>query len=116
MFYSSARRTPVIKLPREDDECKSGYVVLDKVMFGTKDAAQCFDVASENALTAMEFSTGTFSPCLCHSSASHMSAFRHDDDFVVTDTRTQQKEFEEQCTALADVTEVRLLNRIVRWV
>ena len=58
-----------------------------------------------------------------------MSVFRH--DFVVSGTRTQQEEFEEQlsshlivkhlatlgpCTATGDVTEVRLLKRIVRWV
>ena len=65
-------------------------------MYGTKDAAQCFDVASENAMTAMEFTTGTFSLCLNHSSAVAMSVFRHCDDFVVSCTRTQQKEFEEQ--------------------
>ena len=100
-------------------------------MYGTKDAAQCFDVASENTMTAMKFTTGTFSPCLYHSSASDMSVSTHGDDFVGSGTRTQQKEFEEQvskhlivkhfaplgpCTALGDVTEVRILNRIVRWV
>ena len=100
-------------------------------MFETKDAAQCFDVASENAMTAMENDTGKFSPCLYHSSSVDMSVFRHGDDFVVSGTRTQQKEFEEQlskhlivshlatlgpCTALGGVTEVRILNRIVRWV
>ena len=52
-FHSLARRTIVIKVPREDDEGRSGYAVLDKAMYGTKDAAQCFDVASENAMTAM---------------------------------------------------------------
>ena len=60
-----------------------------------------------------------------------MSVFRHGDDFVVSETRKQQREFEEQlskhlvvkhvaalgpCTALGDVTEVRTLVRIVRWV
>ena len=64
-FHSPARRTVVIKVPREDTECKIWYTVLDKAMYGTKDAAQCFDVASGNALTAMSFTTGTFSPCLC---------------------------------------------------
>ena len=51
-FHSLARHTIVTKVPREDDECTSGYAVLDKSMYGTKDAAQCIDVASENALTA----------------------------------------------------------------
>ena len=63
-FHRPARRTIVIKVPHEDDECKSEHAVLDKAMFRTQDAASCFDVASENAMTAMEFITGMFSPCL----------------------------------------------------
>ena len=120
----------MIKVPRADDECKSGYAVLDNAMYGTKDAAQCFDVATETVLTAVGFDTGTFPPCPYHSSAADMSVFRHVDDFEVSGTRTQQKEFEEQLskhlivrhlatlgpTALGDVIEVRILNRIVRWV
>ena len=49
-FHSPAGRTIVIKVPRADDECTSGPAVLDKALNGTKDAAQCFDVASENAI------------------------------------------------------------------
>ena len=124
-FQSLACRTIVIKVPREGRRvhewvCKFWMMP----MFGTKDAAQCFDVASENAMTAMEYDT-----CLYHSSAVDKSVFRHGDDFVASGTRTQQKEFEEHlskylivkhlpilgpCTALGDVTEVRKLNRIVR--
>ena len=52
-------------------------------MYGTRHAAQCYDVVSENAKTAMAFTTSTFSPSVCHSSASDMSVFRHGDDFVV---------------------------------
>ena len=116
----------MIKVPREDDECTSGYAVLDKAMYGTKDAAQCFDVASENAMTAMGYDTGKVSPCMYHASAAAMSVFTHDEDLVVSCTRTLQKEFEEQLskrlatlgprTALGDVTEVGILNRIVIWV
>ena len=86
-FHSPARRTIVIKVPREDDDGTSVCAVLDKAMYGTKDAAQCFDVASENAMTALAHDAGKFSPCLYHSSAVAMSLFRHGDDFV--DTRTQ---------------------------
>ena len=127
--HSPARRTIVVKIPREDDECKRGDAVLDKTV-RTSDAAQCFDVASENAMTAMGFDTGSFSPCLYHSSAADMSVFRHGDFFLWREAREhKQKEFEEQvskhltvkhlltlgpCTALGDVTEVRILNRIVR--
>ena len=47
-------------------------------------------------MTAMGYDTGKFSPCLFHSSAVAMSVFRHGDDFVVSGTRTEQKEFDEQ--------------------
>ena len=36
-----ARRTIVIQVPTEDDECTSGYAVLGNATYGTKDAAQC---------------------------------------------------------------------------
>ena len=59
-IHSPSRRTIVIKVPREDDECNSGYAVPNKSMDGTKDAAQRSDSASENAMTAMGFDTGAF--------------------------------------------------------
>ena len=39
-------------------------------MYETKDAAQCFDVASGNAMTAINLTTGTCSLRLYHSSES----------------------------------------------
>ena len=88
-IFSPARRAAVIKVPLQDDEYKSGDAVQDK-------ATQCIDVAGENAMTAMEFTTGSCSPCLYQSSVSENSVFRHGDDFVVPGTRPQQKDFEEQ--------------------
>ena len=125
---STALRVAILfsKYNVKTDECNSGFAVLDKAMHGMKDAAQCFDVASENA----KFTTGTSSPCLFHASSSAMSVFRNGEDFVVSGTTTQQNEFEEHlskhlivnhlatlgpCTALGDVTGVRILNRIVRF-
>ena len=61
-------------------------------MYRTKDTAQCFDVASENAMTATGYETDKFSRRLYHKSASDMSVVRHGDDFVVSGTRTQQKD------------------------
>ena len=47
-------------------------------MYGTKDAAQCFDV--EKAMAAVAFLTGIFSRCQYHSTESGVSVFRHCDD------------------------------------
>ena len=63
-FHSAARRKIVIQTPPEDTGCPSGFALLDKSMYGTKDAAQCFDVACENAMTKMGYTIGLFSPCL----------------------------------------------------
>ena len=113
-FYSPAHRTIVIKVAKEDHECTSGCAVLDNVMYGTKDTAQCLDVASENAMTARRYDTGKFSPCLYHSSAVAMSVFRHGDDIVVSGTRTQQKEFEETIVVQTyTVFRPRFLSRVV---
>ena len=68
----------MIKVPREDDEFTSGHAVLDKAMNGTKDGAQCFDVARENTMTMMGITTGAFSlGRLYHSSESKMIVSRH---------------------------------------
>ena len=68
---------------------------------------------------------------MCLVSGCPVYMVRHGDDFVVSDTRTQHKEFEEQlskhlidkhlatlgpCTALGDVTHVRTPYRTARWV
>ena len=55
-FHSPARRTIVIKGTCEGDECKSWWAVMEKDMCGTKNAAQCFDVAS-SAMTLIVLAT-----------------------------------------------------------
>ena len=55
-------------------------------MCGTKDAAQCFDVASENAMTAMGYDTAKFSPCVYHSSAVDLAHSTMLSCFVASDT------------------------------
>ena len=130
-FHSAARRKIVIRTPPEDTGCPSGFALLDKSMYGTKDAAQCFDVACENAMAKMGYTIGLFSPCLYLHKTENVAVFRDGDDFVVCGTRTQQAEFKselgqyfivkqlailEPCPALGVVPEVRILNRLVRWV
>ena len=114
-FHSPARRTIVIKVPREDDECTSGYAVLDKAMYETNDAAQCFDVASENAMTAMEYDTGKFSPYLYHSIAVAMSVFRLGDDFVVSGTRTQRKTSRNNCPSISSSSILPHWDHVQHW-
>ena len=50
---------------------------------GTKDASQCFDVASENAVTAMGYDTGQVFAL----SLTIRAQVKYGDDFVVSGTR-----------------------------
>ena len=81
-FQSKARRTIVIRVPREDDECKSRYAVLDRAVYGTKDAPWCFDVARGNSMTVVGLPQVRF-----------RFAFRYGDVFVVSGTIPQHKVF-----------------------
>ena len=57
--HSPARRTTLIK---------------EQSMYGRKDAAQCFDVACENAMTAMGYDTGqVFALCVSFERSCHVS-------------------------------------------
>ena len=42
-FHSPARRKVTIRM-RGDPSCPSGIAMLNRAMYGTKDAAQCFDL------------------------------------------------------------------------
>ena len=88
--HSKTRRTIVIMVPREVDQFKMGYAIL---MYGTKDAAQSFDVASENVMTATSFTTDKFSPFLHHSRKSGMCVwvFSDGDDFCGVRHKTATK-------------------------
>ena len=130
-FHSPARRRIIIKTPREDGSCTSGFGRLLVAMYGTKDAAQCFDAVCEGVMTKLEFTTGIFNPCLYFRARDGVAVFRHGDDFVVHGTRSQIETFRAELSkhllvkhlgnlgpsaALGDKTEVRMLNRILRWV
>ena len=107
-FHSLARRTIVIKVPREDDECTISCSFPDKAMYG---AAQCFDVAGENAMTAMGYDTGKSSLCLYHWSAVAMSVFRHGDYFVVSGTRTTKRNSRNNCPSISSSSILRHFDR-----
>jgi len=130
-FHSPARRKLVIKVPREDSECKTGLAELLVAMYGTKDAAQCFDNLVEGIMVKMGYNVGVFNPCLYHHPTKDIAVYRHGDDFVVCGTRRQILEFRDELgqhlivkhlgtlgpqKARGDVQEVRCLNRIIRWV
>ena len=122
-FHSPARRMIVIKVPKEDCECTSGFAVLDTAMYGTKDAAQCFYVASESAMTRWKSPEARFRfdcifrahltcPCSRHKIATQgdRRAMAPTIHLIVKYDATFGP-----CIALGVTKKVETLNRFVRW-
>ena len=105
--------------------------MLNRAMYGTKDAAQCFDSYCERTMDKLDHNIGVFNQCLYKHLVKDVSALRHGDDFATLATWTQIAEFKEDLSEhflvkhigtlgprpqLLDVCEVRFLNRVIRWV
>ena len=92
-FHSPVRRQVVIRVPKEDGSITSGLAILGRAMYGTKDAAQCFDAHCETIMTKMNYKVGVFNPCLYSHLDNGTAVDRHGDDFIVAGTRQQIAEF-----------------------
>ena len=105
--------------------------MLNRAMYGTKDAAQCFDSYCERTMEKLDYNIGVFNPCLYTHPIKDVSVLRHGDDFETLATRTRIAEFKEDLSKhllvkhiatlgprpqLPDACEVRFLNRVIRWV
>ena len=129
-FYSPVRRKVAIKM-QCDPSCPSGIAMHNRAMYGTKDAAQCFDSYCERTMEKLDYNIGVFNPCLYKHLVKDVSVLRHGDDFATFATRTQIAEFKEDLSKhslvkhivtlgprpqLLDGCEVRFLNCVIRWV
>ena len=54
-FHSPARRELFVVPPPEDTTIKTGVARLCKAMYGTRDAAQCFDAFAEDSMQKLGF-------------------------------------------------------------
>ena len=70
--------------------------MVNRAMYGTKDAARCFDSYCEQTMEKLNYNIGVFNPCLCKHPVNDVSSvLRHGDDFATLATRTQIAEFKE---------------------
>lgn len=83
-FHSRARRLIVVRVPKED------------AMYGTKNAAMCFDAECERLMEGMKFQVGKYNPCLYLDSARAIAVFRHGNDFVVAAARSKIQDFKKE--------------------
>ena len=93
-FHSVVRRKVAIRM-QGDPSCPSGMAMLNRALYGTKDAAQCLDSYCERTTEKLDYSIGVFNPCLYKKLVKDVSILRLGDDFATLSTRTQIAEFKE---------------------
>ena len=75
-FHSPVRRKVAIRM-QGDPSCPSGIAMLNRAMYGTKDAAQCFDSYCERTKEKLDYSIGLFNPCVYKHPIKDVSVLRH---------------------------------------
>ena len=100
---------------------------LRRAMYGTRSAAQDWQMEAVNTLVSLGFEQGRSSPCLFRHAARGVSTLVHGDDFVSSgfeiDLRWLDQGLREKYALKTSMVgeahvlkkEVRVLNRIIRW-
>ena len=82
-WHAPARRNIYVKPPKEDTSISTGIAKLLQSMYGTRDAAQCWDAFCEEVMTALEFTVGVYSVCVYYHEEKEAVCARHGDDFTL---------------------------------
>ncbi len=85
-FHADALREVYVKLPEEDHE-EGMCGLLGKSLYGTRDAAQNWEVAYTEFVKSIEFETGKASPCTFHQKEMDIRALVHGGDFAMLGSR-----------------------------
>jgi hypothetical protein len=123
-FNAPARREVYVELPPEAGYGR-GYVgLLNKAMYGTRDAAQSWEQTYGEALEQMGFTKGLTSPCVAWCAKRNLAVCVHGDDFFAAGSDQElnwlEKDlfnrFEGKAKGVLRKAgdELRLLNRVVR--
>jgi hypothetical protein len=126
-FHAKARRLVYVKLPMEDnEEGKCGKLL--KAMYGTRDAAQNWEMEYVEFMESIGFVRGRSTPCAFWHSGRQLRAVIHGDDFTILGNEVEldwfrdkvQSKFEVKIRGRlgpeeSDDKSIRILNRIVTW-
>ena len=122
-FHAKARRRVFVDLPKEDhEEGKCG--LLKKSMYGTRDAAQNWELEYTEMMTEAGFKQGSHSVCAFYHAKENVRVVVHGDDFTALGTNkgldwfrgVMQKKMEVKFKNRLERGKpgsVRILNRIV---
>ena len=128
-FYAPAVRPVYVQLAAEDrspgDEGLVGRLKMS--MYGTRDAAANWAAEYGATLIAAGYVQGVSSPCVFHNAESNTTIMVHGDDFVGVGRPEElgriraalEDKYKLKVETLsgdkADVQEVKILNKIIRW-
>ena len=73
------------------EKAHQGIVILNRAMFGTKDAVQYFDSYCERTMEKVHYNIGVFNQCLYNHLHKDVGVLRHADDFATLATRIQMQ-------------------------
>ena len=127
-FYAPVTRTVYITLPPEE-VTPGRYEVarLQKALYGTRDAPQCWAKAVARFMQGLGFTRGHYNPCLYWHPKKHIKAVVHVDDFALEGPKSSLQWFEKEIAESFDVKtaylgpgpgeekELPYLGRTVRW-
>jgi len=126
-FHAESTRDVFIELPAEDNEVGMCGKLL-KSMYGTRDAAQNWEIAYNEFMLSAGFSYGAASPCVFYNKDRDLRAVVHGDDFTVLGWESELNWFKDRIQERfevkhrgrlggdeGDVKSIRILNRIVTW-
>ena len=123
-FNANINRTVYVELPPEAGAPPGSVGVLEKCMYGTRDAAQGWETAYCTALKRLGFVRGIASPCLFIHPTRNVKVCVHGDDFLSVGSKADNEwfrsgllqEFEGKLKGVLKAAgdEVRVLNRILR--
>jgi len=126
-FHAQARRPVYVELPPEDE--KPGMCGrLNKSMYGTRDAAQNWELEYTEFMESIGFEAGKSSPCLFNHQSKKLRVVVYGDDFTVLAKAKELDWFRDMIKSRFEVKfrarlgpgeqddkSVRILNRIVEW-
>jgi len=125
-LYGKARRRLYIELPDRDPRSGKHFVgLLDKAMYGTRDAPLIWRSTVDGIMKDMGFMSSMLQPGVyCHHEKG-ITVMTHVDDFLVTGSLVQTTWFENELLKLFEITSTTLgkdhektgkyLNRVISW-
>ena len=104
-LYGEIKRRVYIELPEEDEHREGGRYVgmLNKAMYGLRDAPQVWQMEVRRILGGMGFIESTTAPCVYYQPLTGIRLVTHVDDFLCIGPGTQLREFYENLHHVLDL-------------